>query len=172
MKKNMLFSIALILLGLFACEEAPESVTPCTDTEWAKALKNGKETCWGEVAVSYFNPNTKAAVIVFTAGDVYKSEISAEFTIPEEGVNTNTDYPLKSGTVFGADPLTSGTINFIDFDPPAPGKKGCITGTFNLTAGVPGVPTTFTYTNGTFIFYRGTMFESDHDTGEACNPFK
>ena len=168
----MLLSIVLLLLGFLACEEAPKPIDPCADNEWAKATKNGKETCWGDVAVSYFNANTKGAVIVFTAGDGLKSEILAEFTIPEDGINTNTDYPLKSGTIFGADPFSSGTINFIDFDPPAPGKKGCITGTFNLTAGASGAPATFSYANGKFIFYRGTMFESDHDTGEACNPFK
>lgn len=168
----ILFTVSTLFINV-ACEEEHSPVSPCDDDQWATATKNGEEVCLAELQVSYFHPNTRSAVIVFTAGNEVSGdrEINAEFTIPVDGITLNTPYPIKSGDLYGADPITSGTITFLVFDPPAQSKAGCIAGTFSLTAGTPNGPATFEYTNGRFVYYKGTVYEEDNISGNSCNPF-
>ncbi|MFZ1806212.1 MAG: hypothetical protein WAU36_03265 [Cyclobacteriaceae bacterium] len=169
----ILFITSTLLLHV-SCEEEPAPIAPCNDNQWATATKNGEEVCLGELAVSYFNPNTANALITFNAGNELTGarEIDAEFSIPTDGIALNTAYPLKSGSLYGADPIRSGTITFLVFDPPAQGKVGCIAGTFSLTAGSPNGPATFEYTNGKFVYNKGTVYEEDNLRDTGCNPFK
>lgn len=173
-KYLIVLSTAIVLLFNVACEEQPTPIEPCNDNQWATATKNGEEVCLGEAEAIYFNPNTANAIIVFTAGNEQTGdrEINAEFSIPIDGIALNTPYPIKSGKLFGADPITSGSITFLVFDPPAQGKVGCIAGTFSLTAGTPNGPVTFEYTNGKFVYNKGTVYEEDNLGDTGCNPFK
>ncbi|MEZ4945600.1 MAG: hypothetical protein R2804_08740 [Cyclobacteriaceae bacterium] len=170
---TILLTVSVLLLNV-ACEEEPAPLEPCDDSQWATATKNGDEVCLGQTEVNYFNPNTNSAKIVFTAGNemIGAREIDAEFSIPVDGIVLNTAYPLSSGKLYGADPITSGTITFLVFDPPAQGKEGCIAGTFSLTAGSPNGPATFTYTNGKFVYFKGTVYVEDNISDNSCNPFK
>lgn len=171
---TLIIAISLSLIH-FSCDESPSKVDPCDDNEWVTATKNGEAVCLSELEVTYFYPNTNSATIVFTAGNelVGDREIEAEFSIPVEGIELNTDYPIKTGKLYGADPIQSGFIRLLVFDPPAQGKPGCISGTFSLKAGTPNGPTTFEYTNGRFVYYKGTVKQSDQGTAvnSGCNPF-
>ena len=170
MKKLFVLSLATLI---WACEPAPTPSGPCEDGQWATALKNGADHCLGLVEVTYWNANSPSAHILFTAGEVGNKEIQANFAIPAEGIALNQDYPLRDGTLYGADELTSGSIRFLVFDPPSTGEGGCIAGTFTLTADGPDTPVPFRYTEGRFLYYKGTTAESDNytDFSQSCNPF-
>ena len=83
-----------------------------------------------------------------------------------------THFSLLEGEFFGADPITEGSLTLLVVDPPAQGKAGCFAGTFNLKSQSGGI-TTFDYTNGRFVYYRGTVSQSDFGNAEntGCNPF-
>ena len=174
--KNYKCLIGLILFLVFtiSCEEIPEPSDPCDDNEWATAIKNGEDYCMGKVEVTYWNVNTQSAKIGITAGNesIAPFEISATFSIPVEGIELNKAYPLLEGEFFGADPITEGSLTLLVVDPPAQGKAGCFAGTFNLKSQSGGI-TTFDYTNGRFVYYRGTVSQSDFGNAEntGCNPF-
>ncbi len=175
-KKNRLVWGMLVCIGLFSCEKEPEPQDPCGDNDWARVEKNGKEVCLGQVAVDYFHPNTSSAVVIMTAGNevVGDKELNLEFSIPVEGVELNTAYPVKTGKIHGADPVTEGSITFLVFDPPSLGKAGCFAGRFQLrSASDPAAPT-FVYTNGRFVFSKGTVYQSHQGNADTngCNPFK
>ena len=174
--KNYKCLIGLILFLVFtiSCEEIPEPSDPCDDNEWATAIKNGEDYCMGKVEVTYWNANTQSAKIGITAGNesIAPFEISATFSIPVEGIELNKAYPLLEGEFFGADPITEGSLTLLVVDPPAQCKAGCFAGTFNLKSQSGGI-TTFDYTNGRFVYYRGTVSQSDFGNAEntGCNPF-
>lgn len=174
-KKIVCVAVIAICLGLLSCEETSEPVGPCKDNEWATAIKNGKEACLGGIQVTYWDANTANARLIITAGNeaIPPYEISATFSVPQEGIELNKAYPLTEGKLFGADPLTSGSMTLLVFDPPAQGVAGCFAGTFQLEAGAAGSPATFTYTNGRFVYYKGTVYESDFGNANntGCNPF-
>ena len=167
----ILFSAAL-LLTCISCEKESEPSGPCDDNDWARVTKNGEEACLGYVEVNYFNANTSSAKIVFTAGNemVGDKELMVDFAIPIEGVALNTPYPVEEGRIYGADPITEGSITLLVFDPPSQGKAGCIAGTFELTASGPDSPVPFEYTNGKFTYYKSAA--TDVIVGTPCNPFK
>ena len=173
MKNRCLIGLALFF-QIASCEETPEPIDPCKDNEWATALKNGEDHCVGKVEVTYWNANTQNAKIDIIAGNelIAPYEISASFGIPVEGIELNKAYPVLEGKLFGADPITEGSLTLLVFDPPAQGKAGCFAGTFNLKSQTGGI-TTFDYTNGRFVYYRGTVYESDFGDAEnsGCNPF-
>lgn len=174
--KKIFFFFLIFVSGtvFFSCEDTPQPASPCDeDAAWAKALRNGEELCLPELSVTYFFPNTPNAIIVFQAGNLVDKEILADFAIPEEGIKLNTPYPLKQGTLFGADPLVEGSISFLTFDPPTPTKAGCIAGRFSLKSGGPNAPVSFEYTDGRFAFFKGTVQEDDRSTPQStgCTPF-
>jgi hypothetical protein len=165
-----------IAISFWACEKKTEPAGPCDDDQWATAVRNGEARCLGEVEVTYWFPNTESAKIIMTAGNemIGAREIDVEFSIPVEGLMLNTPYPVLEGKILGADQITEGSITFLVFDLPAQGKAGCIAGTFQLKAAAPGAPATFEYTDGKFVYYKGTVRESDFGTADnsGCNPFK
>lgn len=170
---NKIFLVTTLIFLLFtACEETPEPSDPCDDNDWATALRDGEEHCIGVVEVNYFHPNTTSAVIIFSARNATSltPEIYAEFTIPVDGVALNTPYPIKTGKILDADPITSGSLTLLAFDPPAQGKTGCFAGTFSLAAGSSSGPA-IEYTNGRFVYYKGTVYAKDNISGNGCNPF-
>lgn len=165
--------ICLCLMTLImACKESPTPVDPCSDTEWATAVKNGVEVCFPEISVTYSFQNTENAIVVLAAGQAVKKEINAEFSIPVEGIELHKDYPLKEGRIFGADSFTEGKINFLVFDLPSQSEAGCIAGTFSLKAINPDGPGNFEYTAGRFVYFRGAMSQDKQvDGAVVCNPF-
>ena len=170
MKKLFMPAVFLLALLFTSCEETPEPHGPCEDDQWATATLNGEEHCMGKAEVTYWNANTNSAIInlITKQADAIDAEIHVDFSIPVEGVALNTPYPVKSGKVFDADVITEGSITLLVFDPPSVNKAGCIAGTFNLKAENGGI-TTFNYTNGRFVYFKGQGTESSISTG--CNPF-
>lgn len=170
-KYRSLPGLIFVFLLITSCEEVPEPSDPCEDNEWATALKNGENHCMGKVEVTYWNANTQDAKIIMTAGNelIAPYEIDATFRIPVEGVELNKAYPVLEGKLFGADPITEGSMTLLVFDPPAQGKAGCIAGTFSLKAQTGGI-TTFDYTNGRFAYFKGAGTGPIGST-EFCNPF-
>ena len=162
----------VVLLGCLSCEKEPNPLGPCDDNTWAKVKKNGNDACLSEVDILYYNANTDVATIGFTAGNELSGarELKADFAIPVEGLALNTPYPLKEGSIYGADSLTEGSITLLVFDPPAQGKAGCIAGTFELKANGPNAPVPYEYTGGQFIYFKSASQEIV--PGAACNPFK
>ena len=166
-----LFNLSICALLIIACETDPGPSDPCADNEWASVNRNGVDICLGVTEVTYFNANSNAAKIVFSAAEIdfLNPEIEADFSIPVDGVMLNTPYPVSSGRILKADPITEGNITLLVFDPPAQGKAGCIAGTFSLKSTVNGI-TTFEYTNGRFVYFKGEGTES-YGPDDSCNPF-
>ncbi|GAB3327309.1 hypothetical protein GCM10027429_00990 [Marivirga atlantica] len=155
--------LAILFISLLSCEEELETQKPCTVGRWASADKNAENVCLGQMAISYWSPNTSSAHIVFTAGSTSQvgvPEIEAEFTIPISGIALNTNYPLNSGKLAGADPFTEGYISFINFDYPE-----CVSGTFELKAENSDIGVIQSYSNGKFVFDKQGQINS------SCNPF-
>ena len=170
---SKLFPFTVLLLGLLitSCEKTPEPLDPCEDNEWATAVRNGEDICLGVVEVTYWNANTTSAKVIVSTRDAstLTPEIYAEFSIPVEGVVLNTAYPVLTGKFFDADEITEGSLTLLVFDPPAQNKAGCMAGTFTLKAQAGGT-TTFEYTDGKFVYFKGPGTES-FNAPESCNPF-
>ena len=170
-KLIVLIGLAGLMAGV-ACEEIPEPIDPCDDNRWATSTRNGEPICLGQVEVTYFHANSSAAKIIMSArneGPTMAPEIYVEFSIPVEGITLNTAYPVLEGKIYDADEITEGSLTLLVFDPPSQGKEGCIAGTFTLTAQTGGI-TTFNYTDGKFVYFKGAGTESS-SLSPGCNPF-
>ena len=175
MKIIVYLLVSTLMLTFISCEQEDASAEPpgnCNDYEWARVTKNGDDICLANVVVNYSYPNTVNATIGFVAGneDTGDRELFANFAVPIEGIALNTPYPLREGSIYGADPITEGSITLLIFDEPSQGKTGCIAGTFELKAAGPDSPVPFEYTNGKFTYYKSTVAQVPSHS--PCNPFQ
>lgn len=167
----------IALASFFACttKEDP-AVDPCDDNDWARVMRNGTEICFEQMAISYWQANTSNAYIT---AEIYNDRIDAgatapyilaDFSIPASGIELHKPYPLKEGTFYDVEELTSGEITFYTFENQNSNSSEsmCISGVFSLTSKNPNSGATTTFSNGKFLQFA---VRTGGSTRNECSPF-